>query len=221
MTVAGGTYSLDFNSDSGPIVSQDFDIDGFDEIRIVGGWDVLVIAEDEFRVSVDAGEKAVDDLVVKKQGDALYLGQDYRGLKNSHEFHGASATVYMPVLKDVDVDGAVNLNIEGFTGERVSFRLDGAGQIIGEDCVFEDLKVRSNGAVNFDFSGSDTENVDVNIDGAGNVELNMTGGRPYRQSGGIIQSRIFRSRSAFLTWKKTVSAGFQRRIKNRTVFSIS
>ena len=171
-----GEYSIDFSGESGPMESEDYNFQDFDEIRIVGGWDVLVIADDEYHLSVEVKSEAANDVIVEKRGGVLYLGLNYSGMKRKNDFHGASATVYMPVLTAVDVDGAVNMNVEDFIGNSIEFSLDGAGQIIGENCVFDNLITTTNGAINFDFSESDVENAEVYVEGAGNVELNMTGG---------------------------------------------
>ncbi|HAK46277.1 MAG TPA: hypothetical protein DCO79_10230 [Spirochaeta sp.] len=165
-----------FAGNSGPMITEEYDIDDFSDIRIVGGWDVLVIADDEFRVTVDYSEEARDEVEVEKRGGGLYLGMDMKNSGSLGDFHGASATIYMPDLDTVEVDGAVNLNVEDFKGGKLDFSLDGAGQITGENCSFEMLEIESNGAVNVDFYDSETVSADVNIDGAGNVMLNMNGG---------------------------------------------
>ncbi len=170
------SHSFTIGSRYGEKISKEYNLDDFDRLRIVGGWDILVIADDEFRITVETDENAFEQLAVENTGGALYLGLDYKKKGNLSEFHGASATIYMPVLDAVDVDGAVNLNVENFSGEAISLSLDGAGQIIGENCTYGSLKLVSNGAVNIDFSKSGIKNADVNTDGAGNIVLNMTGG---------------------------------------------
>ena len=156
--------------------TEEWDIEDFKSIRVIGGWDLLVINDDEYRVSTGFSEDTRSYLDVSKSGDTLVLSMEMEKRGKFSDFHGASATVYMPSLEEVQVEGAVNLNIENFSGESLDFILDGAGQIVGENCSFEMLGIESNGAVNVDFYGSETRAADVNIDGAGNVMLNMTGG---------------------------------------------
>ncbi len=149
-------------------------VEDFNSIKVEGGWDVLVIAADEFSVSIKTSKGYEKKTVVKRRGDELLLGFDSRhSLAGSH---GASASIYMPNLKEVGVEGAVNMNIEGFTEERLRFKIEGAGKIIGEECVVDELGIDSNGAVKFDFSDSDVENAELFSEGAGKFELNMTGG---------------------------------------------
>ena len=157
-------------------VSEDYDIDGFSRILVAGGWDVLVIADEQYRVTADFSEDTRDYLKVRRNGDTLVLQIDYEKSGKVSDFHGASATIHMPVLNEVRVEGAVNLNIEDFNLDSLDFILDGAGQIIAENCSVDKLGIESNGAVNVDFYDSETRAADVNIDGAGNVMLNMTGG---------------------------------------------
>ena len=174
----GSEHSFNFSSESsGDHITREYDLEGFNELQVVGGWDILVVADDNFSVVVEASEKAIGDLEVDKSGDSLVMALDYRKKADLNEFHGASATIHMPVLNTVDIDGAINMNVDGFTGDQISFKLDGAGQIVGVSCRLEQLNVASNGAVNVDFSDSETRNADVNIEGAGNIVLNMTGGK--------------------------------------------
>lgn len=175
--VAGeGGDGFSFTDRSGEKITKEYDLEDFRTLKIVGGWDILVIADDEYRITIDYDAEASDEIKVEKRGDLLYLGIDLQKSGNLSDFHGASATIYMPVLEVVEVDGAVNLNVEDFSGGSLEFSLDGAGQIIGENCSFEMLNIESNGAVNVDFYGSKTVNAEVNIDGAGNAMLNMNGG---------------------------------------------
>ncbi|MDC7225293.1 MAG: DUF2807 domain-containing protein [Spirochaetales bacterium] len=167
---------FNFSNGSELMLSDEFDYKGFDEIKVVGGWDILVISSSEFDISVDYNEAARDSAEIRKSGDVLYLSLDYQRSGMASDFHGASATIYMPELEAVSVDGAVNLNIENFSGDKLDFDLDGAGQIIGENCSYEQFDIDTNGAVNVDFYDSKVVSADVNIDGAGNVQLRMAGG---------------------------------------------
>ncbi len=169
-----GSFRINITDDEGTRVEREYDFSGFDELDISGGWDILVIRDDEYRITVDFYESAESGYEVKKSGEALKLGMEKAYL--SGKFHGASATIYMPDLSTVNVDGAVNMNIEGFTEDSFSLRLNGAGSVIGEDCDIENLNLVSNGAVNIEFDDSEIENAEVYLSGAGNDELNMTGG---------------------------------------------
>lgn len=161
-------------SDEGEHVEKEYNFSNFDEIRIRGGWDILILEDDEFRVTVDFYKTNESDYSVTEDGGVLNLSMD--NMKVSKRYHGASATIYMPALSAVDVDGAVNMNIEGFTQETFELELSGAGSITGEACDFENFNLSSNGAINVDFDESDIFNADVYLGGAGNVQLHMTGG---------------------------------------------
>lgn len=174
VTDDGGSFN--FNSDSGPKVTEEYRLEDFNEIKVAGGWDILVIADDQFSVTVETRENAVNEIVVEKRGDTLYLGLKYPEKMGQNNFHGASATVYMPELTAIDVDGAININIDNFVSNNIDFRLDGAGQLIGENCEIENLLIEINGAVNVDLTESSAQNAEVYIDGAGNIQIQMAGG---------------------------------------------
>jgi len=169
-----GTFRVNITEDAGDRVEREYNFTDFDEIYISGGWDVLVIKDDEFRITVDLYESSESQYRVSESNGKLKLAM--KDVVVSGRIHGASATIYMPELEAVDVEGVVNMNIEGFTEDKLRLKLDGAGSITGEDCDIENFSISSNGAINIDFDQSDIENAEVYIDGAGNIELNMTGG---------------------------------------------
>ena len=167
--------------ESGKRVEESFEIKGFSELRITGGWDILVKQDDDYSVTADIAVEDLSKYSIRKDGDALVLELD----SFETDFHGASATVHMADLDRVRVEGAVNLNFEGFDCEKMTLLLDGLGNIYAEDCDIDYLELDSNGAVNVDFKRIDIQNADVNLDGAGNVELNMTGGKLTGYMGGL------------------------------------
>ena len=172
----GGSFEYSSGAGAGQMLTNEYNLEDFNKIKIIGGWDVLVIASDDYNVSVEARESSVDEIVAEKRGNTLYLGLRHPEKIGKNNFHGASATVYMPELEAIEVDGAINMNIDDFISDRIEFSLNGAGQIIAENCKIENLLIETNGAVNVDFAESSTGNAEVNIDGAGNIMLNMTGG---------------------------------------------
>ena len=169
-----GQFQVNINADDGLKLEREYNFKGFEELNINGGWDILVIQSDEYHITVILYESNESDYKVTKSGSTLNLGLESLGF--SGRLHGASATIYMPSLVAVDVAGAVNMNVEGFTEENLTLSLDGAGSITGEGCDIENFKLVSNGAVNIEFDESEIENADVSLDGAGNVQLNMSGG---------------------------------------------
>ncbi|MBI9109198.1 MAG: DUF2807 domain-containing protein [Spirochaetales bacterium] len=174
---------INFNGNEDLRVEREWDFSGFDEIKISGGWDILIISDDEYRITVNSYDSDEANYEVSEAGGKLRLNM--KNLIVAGRMHGASATIYMPELKKVDVDGAVNINIEGFIQDSFSLKLDGAGSITGEDCDFKNFKLVSNGAINIDFDESEIENAEVYLGGAGNVQLNMTGGVLEGQLDGI------------------------------------
>ena len=171
---SGDEFEVVSSMDDGSRVEREYDFSDFDELKISGAWEVSLVRSDEYSVRAEFPESVMDRHRISESGGTLRL--DVSHLRISGRMRPASVTVYMPELEKVDVDGAVDLNIDGFSCGRLDLGLDGAGNIVGDDCGIEDLRLESNGAVNVDFSGSEVENADVYIGGAGNIALNMAGG---------------------------------------------
>lgn len=169
-----GDFRVNVTAAEGERIEREYNFTGFNELEIAGSWDILVIQDADYRITVDVYESDESVYEVSKSGGALRLGME--NLRISGRVHGASATIYMPELTDIHVDGAVNMNIEGFTQDNFSLSLNGAGNFNGDDCDIENFIFQSNGAVNVNFGESEIENADVYLGGAGLVELNMTGG---------------------------------------------
>ncbi len=175
LVVSAEGEGISFDS-SRPTASREFSMEDFSRLRIEGGWDVKVISDDFFGVTVEYGQDAKNAFRVEQDGDTLNLLIDWGRKGSVSDLHGASATIHMPAVSEINVEGAVNLKLENFSSDELSFKLEGAGQAIGDNCSFEQLNIKSSGAVNVDFSKSRIANADINVDGAGNVVLHMTGG---------------------------------------------
>lgn len=172
----GSEYSFSGGSDSGAMIEKEYDFADFNKLRIAGGWDADISYADDYSVVIKARERTINDLRLDKEGTTLNIRHNLMNGKHDGDFHGASVEIRMPELAAVRIEGAINLKASDFTGELLDIRLDGAGQIVGRDCEFEQLELVSNGAVNVDFKESSLTNADVRIEGAGNIMLNMNGG---------------------------------------------
>ncbi|MDC7126213.1 MAG: DUF2807 domain-containing protein [Spirochaetales bacterium] len=161
----------------GKLVKEDYDFTNFNSIEVVGGWKIDVSYGEEFSIQAKYHENYADDLLIEKRGQTLYVGLANPD-KKQYSMHksGAYVSIVMPKIDYVDVEGGVDMNLENYNSDNIQFRIQGAGQIIGNDCNFERLSLYIDGAGNFNFYDSRLTNADVNVSGAANIEINMNGG---------------------------------------------
>jgi hypothetical protein len=148
-------------------------LDGFDEIAVVGSWSVSLKQGAEYAVQYSAGDRAVDRVEIYTRGDRLYLALP-PGVEIMNP--DLSASVTLPQLARVDTDGGASLSLLGFETDSLHIEVDGAASVTAVDCSIGRLVLDTDGAATLDFSGSHVENAEVTLDGATNLNIRMDGG---------------------------------------------
>lgn len=154
--------------------SSSVSLEGIEKLYVFGGWDLTVREGSEPSLTVRATERIADRIDLSASGDTLGLeverNTNYVNVK-------IEATLVVPEITDIDIDGAADLEISGFDQERLAIDVAGASNVEVYDSRFENVLVDVAGAANVDLSESVAVNVEVDLDGAANVELFMDGGR--------------------------------------------
>lgn len=87
-----------------------------------------------------------------------------------------TARIITPDISEATFNGGAKVEIDGFTSDKLTVNISGAGDITARDNRIGKLEVRAAGASNVDFSRSVVNSADVYVDGAGSITLNMNGG---------------------------------------------
>ena len=176
----------------GNTVTEDKDFTDFTCVDIEGAFDVEIVQSNSFSVTISADEDYFDYIVVSKMGDTLKISIEPR-----HTFTdftvGArilKADITMPALYGLEISGATEANISGFTSSgdfRVNvsgastlvlkdiesgdteFKVSGASKVSGS-LVAEDVKFEVSGASKVTLVGS-AGNMVLDASGASNVDL--------------------------------------------------
>lgn len=153
--------------------SADTALGEFDEVAIIGSWTVEFRQGSRVDVEYSASERASDRVEVYTQQGRLFLS-----LPPSAELMnpGLTATVVVPNLSRIDVDGGASISIDGFDIERLHLEIDGAASVKARESVIEELVLDTDGATNLDFSASQVVNARVSLDGATSLSIDMAGG---------------------------------------------
>ena len=150
---------------SGVIVSETFDVDDFDEIRIESAFEVTVEVGPDTSVVVRADDNVIDQLIVEVDGDELRLGLD-ESLRNGT----LEATVTMPSLRSATVSGASEVAITGVDAADLDVDVSGASEVTASGRAAA-LRLDASGASDVRFDGLVVDTARVEISGASDVGL--------------------------------------------------
>ena len=158
---------VDVELDAGDTVTETFSVDDFDELEVDGAFDVTVVLGEEPSLEIELGENQVDDLRVDQDGDRLSIGLDSVWLSFDNDLEARITTID---LSEIDLDGAVSVDIENLGSDRLELDLDGASRVSGQGSIRE-LVINTNGASRVDFDDVAIDEVDIDADGASQLKL--------------------------------------------------
>jgi hypothetical protein len=154
---------------SGNVVTQKEPITDFDRVDISHSFEVAISQGEGFSVVIRVDDNLVEHLNVVKSGDSLKIG-----LKpaRSYNFRNAilEAEVTMPELTGLDLSGASNVTITGFSSaEALSVGLSGSSSLHG-DIEAGDASIKLSGSSDVTLNGSAG---DLTIDASGSSDANL------------------------------------------------
>jgi hypothetical protein len=158
---------------AGEYVSEEFEFEGFREVRFSGGWKAEVRRGDEYSVTLRFPENYRSILDVEREVRVLELG-----LSRPFDMSGThlEAEIVMPQLEGIRSLGGIDLELQGFSGEELTMRIDGGSNIKGAGGPFDRVVMKLQGGSNVDLLEMPAENVRVEASGAANVRVDMLGG---------------------------------------------
>jgi len=168
-------------TDSGPVVSRDFDLADFTHVQVSNAFKIELIPSETYSVSITANENIFPHIDVSKSGNTLTIG-----VKDLYINIGDStleARVTMPELWRLELSGASRGKAQGFKSSHdfdlllsgastldmdmetgnVDFKISGASEVTGH-LEASDTRVELSGASTLDIEGS-----------AGNTVLRASG----------------------------------------------
>ncbi len=157
----------------GDIVSQERAVSNFSRIKIKGITDVTVVQGSSFRVTVSDYENLVNEIETSLSGEELTIGykRDVWVTKGN-----SKATITMPSLKGVRVDGSGDFIIDGpFTGTPFfSLQINGSGNVNINNAVVDEADIHISGSGDVKNFGLQCKKATVKISGSGNAELTVS-----------------------------------------------
>jgi hypothetical protein len=155
-------------SGSGNVVTRDEEITGFDKFDISTSFNAVVNRGDDYQVLIRIDENLVDRLLVEKTGSTLKIGLKPGTSVEGNVVH--EAEISMPVLTGIELSGASDAEISGFTSSNsLTIDLSGASSLQG-DIQAGDTTMDASGSSDARLSGS-ADSLNLDASGASDVDL--------------------------------------------------
>ncbi len=154
---------------SGRMAGRDYDLSGFTRLDVDSAFTVRVTRGDDYKVTVTTDDNLLDRVTVSVDQGTLRIAMNPRGFATLTSTR-QEATITMPELASLRLDGASRATMEGF-GPVPEFaaKLDGASRLSGA-VQAETIRLEVTGASRLDLSGSGT-NLTLNVTDAGQANL--------------------------------------------------
>lgn len=141
---------------------------GFDRVRLVGAFDLDLVAGEDFSVEL-RGNRALLDRMTARVEDGTLVIEPERGAKLRGNVD-LDLTIHLPTLAALTIDGAVDGGLSGLDSEELAIAVNGAAELDGTGrCGTLSLVI--NGAGDSDFSELACREASVVINGAGSAEI--------------------------------------------------
>lgn len=150
---------------NGDIVVEEWNLSQFDEIDLLGNYDVELIPSDEFRIEVETDENLFEFIEVDVRGGVLSV-ESTRRIEASE---GIFVKVYFEELEGIMAGGAAKItSSETIFIRRFEVQMSGAG-LIDLDIEGGELEVGISGAGSVRLAGN-VRDLQVSMSGAGELK---------------------------------------------------
>jgi len=159
-------YEANSVKGSGNVVSQDFDLTGFESITVSNGADLILTQGEAYSVIIEAEDNILELLEVEVGERGLNIGlEEFVFLQNTEPI---KVKVTMPEVSTLTVEGSGSVVSNGrLSGDRIIVRIYGSGDVNVEVEV-EEFNSRIIGSGDVNVRGTTREYIAI-IEGSGDV----------------------------------------------------
>jgi hypothetical protein len=151
---------------NGDLVAVPVDVAPCTALVLKCGLDIDVTFGAEQKITLRMDENLVPYFEIEARGGALYVDADKHPRPSRH----ACLEVTLRGLDRLTVEGAGDITIRGYDGEKLALEVDGAGDLT-IDGKAGNLVVSVNGAGDIDARQLAARTADVSVNGAGDVTV--------------------------------------------------
>lgn len=153
-----------------------FMIKDFSGIHAAGHWDLRIQQSENYAVTIEAPESVLDILIVEKKSNQLDLMLSDSDVEHPHQIVKVIATVTLPSLSTLELQGLNRIHFAGFSSEQLSIHADGHTTITGEKNILQDFHLKAEGFVAMNLEESPVTNAKLECNGWVKIRLFMAGG---------------------------------------------
>jgi hypothetical protein len=163
---------------TGPVTSDTHDLSGFDRVDARGMWEIEIKQGTAWDVALAYPDNTEDRPDVRVEDGRLILESERRRWSwfGGGDDATLEATITMPALEGIDLSGASELTLSGFSGETLEITASGATEIDGSNGSYRELQLVVSGAGDVNLGELVVVDARVVLSGAGDIVLNMNGG---------------------------------------------
>ncbi len=160
------------DKDKGPRVEKSFDFTDFNEIEVIGVYNMDVQVGGDFSIETSGRQKDMDRMDVYVKNGVLVLATDdekktWRGKKNNQ---GIDITITMPALNGLEITGIGNGEVNGIDSDEFEIEVAGIGAMeLNGRCGKLDADYAGMGEL--DARGLKCEHVTVDMSGMGSASV--------------------------------------------------
>lgn len=154
---------------SGKMVTEAFDVQGFDQIR-VGTSGVLYIEQGaDFSLTIEADDNILPLLDVKVEQGVLTLRT--RSEVSLLQFETIVYRVTLPELSAIDLSGSADIRVEDFSADTLSVNINGSGDVTFVNLDAASLSVRISGSGDMILPNVSAETILAEVNNSGKMEV--------------------------------------------------
>ncbi|HUR27143.1 MAG TPA: head GIN domain-containing protein, partial [Planctomycetota bacterium] len=153
---------------SGVAAIQTRQVPEFHALRIEGSCDAKVAIGAECSVLVTADDNLIGDVVTEVKDGVLVIGMK-DGTNDSFRV-GPYASITVPSLDGVTIEGSGNVEVQGVSGDKFSAHISGSGDLEASGRATQ-LEAGIEGSGDMDLGALEAQEARVSIDGSGDVRV--------------------------------------------------
>ncbi|MEM7729688.1 MAG: head GIN domain-containing protein [Pseudomonadota bacterium] len=211
LSLAGSVFAGDRDDKTPRDVVATYDFAGFDEIEVMGVYELDIRAGDTFSVRTEATRKEARYLNVELDGRRLVLDNNDDENKNwgrNNRNSSVLAIVTLPKLASLEVTGVATGTVSAFTDGDVDVEIAGVGDLtLAGRCDRLDIEMAGVGSL--DAQDLVCAEVEATMGGVGEMSVHATE-RIEADSGGIGEIEIYGNPS-----ERDVDDGFMSKVRFR------
>ena len=137
-------------------------LDGVIDLKVRQGTVPSLVLSGDPRWLEDTTCRQSGDTLIIENGNHTGSGSNRRRLR---------AELVLPALRELVSESLGKSEVSGFSGEKITLALDGAGTMAMQDSNYRVVKVTLGGLGGMNLQGLNAELIELNLEGAGHVTL--------------------------------------------------